>query len=164
MYLLPGFFLCLSKQCPPSLLRLVSNSFARWQWWLHVVRVKCNYPKSTDIGPPPLLPPTRRGLYGWRPGHSDRTGKSMRPQVGEHCVKDTTEEEQTLNLYVRHQSVNPETAVPKAGCNALSIVDMIALLQPNIVPRGVITIISNRCSAIAANTQTSHSTVDNIMR
>ena len=27
------------------------------------------------------------------PGHSDRTGKGMRPQVGEHCVKDTKEEE-----------------------------------------------------------------------
>ena len=43
-------------------------------------------------GPPPLPPPTRRGLCGWRPGHSDRAGKGMRPQVGEHCVKDTTEE------------------------------------------------------------------------
>ncbi len=47
---------------------------------------------ATDDGPPPLLPSTRRGLYGWPPGHSDRAGKGMRPQVGEHCVKDTTEE------------------------------------------------------------------------
>ena len=26
-------------------------------------------------------------------GHSDRAGKGMRPQVGEHCVKDTKAEE-----------------------------------------------------------------------
>ena len=55
---------------------------------------------ATDDGPPPLLPPTTRGLYGWRPGHSDRAGKGMRPQVGEHCVKDTTEEEYTY-IYLK---------------------------------------------------------------
>ena len=27
--------------------------------------------------------------------HRDRSGKGMRPQVGENCVKDTTEEEET---------------------------------------------------------------------
>ena len=41
-------------------------------------------------------------LYGWRrPGHSDRAGKGMRPQVGENCVKDTTEEEDTGLHYQR---------------------------------------------------------------
>ena len=49
---------------------------------------------ASDDGPPTLLPPTIRGLYGWRPGHSDSAGKGMRLQVGEHCVKDTTEEEE----------------------------------------------------------------------
>ena len=44
---------------------------------------------ATHDDPPPLLPSTRRGLYG----HSDRAGKVMRPQVGENCVMDTTEEE-----------------------------------------------------------------------
>ena len=50
---------------------------------------------ATDDGPPPLLPSTstRRGLRGWRPGHSDRAGKGMCPQVGENCVKDTKEED-----------------------------------------------------------------------
>ena len=48
---------------------------------------------ATDDGPPPLLPSTRRGLHGWWPGHSDRAGKDMCPQVGENCVKDTKEEE-----------------------------------------------------------------------
>ena len=43
--------------------------------------------------PPPLLPSTRRGLHGWRPGHSDWAGKGMCPQVGENCVKDTKEED-----------------------------------------------------------------------
>ena len=28
---------------------------------------------------------------------SDRAGKGMRPQMGEHCVKDTTEEDLTSN-------------------------------------------------------------------
>ena len=50
---------------------------------------------ATDDCPPPLLPPTRRGLYGWRPGHIDRPGKGMCPQLGENCAKDTTEEEIT---------------------------------------------------------------------
>ena len=44
---------------------------------------------ATDDGPPPLLPPTRRGLYG---GHSDRAGRHA-PAVGKNCVKDTIEEE-----------------------------------------------------------------------
>ena len=46
---------------------------------------------ATDDGPPTLMPSTRQGLYGWQPGHSDRAGKVMRPQVGENCVNDTTE-------------------------------------------------------------------------
>ena len=33
-------------------------------------------------------------LQHLRPGQSDRAGKGMRPQVGEHCVKDTTEEDE----------------------------------------------------------------------
>ena len=37
---------------------------------------------ATDDGPPPLLPSTRRGLHGRRPGHSDRAGNVMRRQVG----------------------------------------------------------------------------------
>ena len=48
---------------------------------------------ATDDGPPPLLPSTRRGLHGWPPGHSDRAGKGMRPQVRKNCVKDTKEED-----------------------------------------------------------------------
>ena len=32
-------------------------------------------------------------------GHSDRVGKGMHTQVGEHCVKDTTEEEESTLLY-----------------------------------------------------------------
>ena len=48
---------------------------------------------ATDDGPPPLLPSTRRGLHGCRPGHSDRAGNGMRPQVGKNCVKDKKNEE-----------------------------------------------------------------------
>ena len=48
---------------------------------------------ATDDGPPPLLPSTRRGPHDWRPGHSDRARKGLRPQVGGNCVKDTKEEE-----------------------------------------------------------------------
>ena len=47
---------------------------------------------ATDDGPPPLLSSTRRGLHGRRPGHSDRAGNGMRPQVGKNCVKDTKDE------------------------------------------------------------------------
>ena len=55
---------------------------------------------ATDDGPPPLLPPTRWGLYGWRPG------KGMRPQMGEHCVEDTTEEDPTYmqSFIISHSS------------------------------------------------------------
>ena len=48
---------------------------------------------ATDDGPPPLLPSTRRGLQSRRPGHRDRAGKDIRPQVGKNRVKDTKEEE-----------------------------------------------------------------------
>ena len=48
---------------------------------------------APDDGPPPLLPSTRLCLHGWRPGHCDRAGKGMCPQVGENCMKDTKEEE-----------------------------------------------------------------------
>ena len=36
-------------------------------------------------------------MYGLRPGHSDGAGKGMLPQVGEHYLNDTTEEEDQEN-------------------------------------------------------------------
>ena len=56
-----------------------------------------------------IATPTTRGMYGWRPDHSGRAGKSMRPQVGEKCVKNTTEEEgQALFEYnSRHLMTRP---------------------------------------------------------
>ena len=56
--------------------------------------------EATDDGPPPLLPSTRRDLYGWRPSQSDRAGKGMRPQVGDNCVKDMKEEEDQIMILI----------------------------------------------------------------
>ena len=39
---------------------------------------------------------------------SDREGKGMRPQVGEHCVKDTKEEEEGIIMYA-YIVIEPKT-------------------------------------------------------
>ena len=46
----------------------------RWGYLDDAQSVDC------DCGEPQTY--TRQGLHGWRPGHSDREGKCMRPQVG----------------------------------------------------------------------------------
>ena len=50
-----------------------------------------------------------------RPGRSDRAGKDIRPQVGENCVKDTTEEEESD--YVRRPPQWPSTFITRVSDN-----------------------------------------------
>ena len=61
-----------------------------WSWaWLLL-----SYPSHNvlPLAGACLCPLCHCGQVVSRTGHSDRAGKGMHPQVGEHCVKDTTEE------------------------------------------------------------------------
>ena len=92
----------------------------RWGYLDDAQSVDCDCGEPQTMAHLLSWPPTRRGLYGWRPGHSDRAGKGMRPQVGEHYVKDTTEEESSAICAIPQQRY-------KRNCKYLIVSEVILL-------------------------------------